>query len=119
MTGALVCVRLTEPSPRVFLHFRPSSSSLTVVPAALLAAVPEVAAVREPAVDVAVAVLGAGLEVVVADRAEEVAAAAAPVLARADDELGDTKTLSIIGRLGDVLSFDKFTVRDEEGQSSY
>ena len=54
--------------------------------------------------DVAVAVLGAaGLEVVVADRAEEVAAAAAaPVLARADDELGDTKMLSIIGRLGDV-----------------
>ena len=54
------------------------------VPGTLLAAV---AAVLEPAaaVDVVV-VLGAGLAVVVAERVEEVAAAAA-VLARADDEL--------------------------------
>ena len=44
------------------------------------------AAVRDAAVDVAV-LDAAGLEVVVADRAEE-AEAAAPVLARADEELG-------------------------------
>ena len=83
-----------------------SSSSLTVVAAALLAAVPEVAAFCDPAaaVDVAVVFLGAGLEVVVA-----------PILARAENEVGETKMLSILGgnfdiirRLGDVLSFGKF-----------
>ena len=71
-------------------------SSLTVVPAAgLLAAVPEVAAVLEPAaaavVDfaVVVAVLGAGLEVVVAADRVEVAA----VLALAEDELRTVENL--------------------------